>query len=89
MVTGLEVGHVLADGFHHTRRLMAQHGGQRIGVQAVDEVQVAVAQAGGGGADQHLAAARLRDVDVLDGHRLVGGVEDGGFHGQAPGRGAG
>jgi hypothetical protein len=43
---------------------------------AVDHVQVAVAHPGRHGADQHLAARRLVDLDGLDGHGLVDPVKD-------------
>ena len=60
--------------------LVAEDGGGRERVEAVDEVQVAVADAGGDGAHEHLAADGLVDVDVLDRERLVRTVEDGCFH---------
>ena len=47
---------------------------------AVDDVQIAVADAGGDGAHQHLAAPRLVDLDRLDRQRLVHLAKDGGCH---------
>ena len=64
--------------------LVAQHGGGGHDVVAVVEVDVGVADAAGGGADDHLLRARFAAVDVLDRERLVGGVEYGGLHGAPP-----
>jgi hypothetical protein len=50
------------------------------GVEPLDKMQIAVAQPGKGGAQQHLARLGLFDGDVLDGERLVRRVQDGGFH---------
>ena len=47
---------------------------------AVDHVQVAVTDAGGDGAHQHLAAPRLVDLHLLDGQRFVHLAEDGSGH---------
>jgi hypothetical protein len=44
-------------------------------------MQIGVAQAGKGGADQHLARTRLVDAHLFDGQRLVHLVQNGGFHG--------
>ena len=69
-----------ADRLDDAGRLVAEDGGRRERVEAVDEVQVAVADAAGDGAHEHLAPDGLVDVDVLDRERLVGAVEHGGFH---------
>ena len=69
-----------ADLLDDPRRLVAEDGGRGEGVEAVDEVQVAVADAGGDDAHEHLAARGLVDVDVLDRERLIGPVEHGSFH---------
>ena len=53
---------------------------EREAAAAVDDVQVAVADAGGDGAHQHLAAPRLVDVHLLDGQRFMHLAEDGGGH---------
>ena len=75
-------GDVLADRLDDAGALVAQHEGpiEREAAVAVDDVQIAVADAGGNGADQHLAAPRLVDVDLLDRQRLVHLAEDGGCH---------
>ena len=53
---------------------------EREAAVAVDHVQVAVADAGGDGAHQHLAAPRLVDLHLLDGQRFVHLAEDGSGH---------
>ena len=88
-VAGLDVAHVRPHRLHDARGLMAEHRGklgQRIG--AIDEVEVAVTDAAGDGAHQHLAPDRLVDVDLLDDERLVGPVKECCFHPCVPGRGA-
>ena len=62
--------------------LVAQHDRaveRRSAQLPIDDVQVAVAHAGGHGAHEHLAAPRLVDVDALDGQRFVGLAVDGGL----------
>ena len=49
-------------------------------------MQVAVAQTGIGGTQQHLVCLRLRDLESLDGQRLLGLVHDGGAHRLPPQR---
>jgi hypothetical protein len=44
--------------------------------KSVNDVQIAVAHAGGRGADQHLAAPRFVDVNSFDGQRLVDLAKD-------------
>ncbi len=50
--------------FDDAGRLMAEHGRQRMRVETLDEVQVAVADANCCGADQDLARTRSVDVDL-------------------------
>src|ERR1700761_1216347 len=49
-----------------------------IAAETVDHMQVAVADSGGDGANQHFAPLWLVDVDTLDGQRRVDLAEDGG-----------
>ena len=62
----LHRAHLRADLLDDAGALVAQHRRQRIGIGALDEVQVGVADAGGGGADQHLVRPGLADLHVLD-----------------------
>ena len=80
VVAGLDVGDVGADLLDDAGRLVAEHGGQRVRVQPLDEVQVGVAQPGAGRAHQHLARSWLAQADILDDQRLVHFVQDGGLH---------
>src|SRR5438067_7377307 len=59
---------------------MAEDDRGRGGVKPLDEMQIAVAQPGKGGAQQHLARAGLVDRNFFDCQRLVRRVQDGGFH---------
>ena len=80
VVAGLELRHVRADRLDEARRLVPQDGRRRKRVVAVDEMQVGMADTARHRAHQHLAPEGLGDVDLLDGQRLLGTVEDRGFH---------
>ena len=67
VVAGLHVGHLLADFLDDAGGLMPEHRGRGIRIEAVDEMQVAVAHAAGDGLEQNFAVLRLVDLDVLDG----------------------
>ncbi len=54
------------------RDLVSEHGRRGEGDLALDHVEVGVADAAGGDAHEHLAAARARDRDLLDLQRLTG-----------------
>src|SRR2546423_14184392 len=60
---------------------MAQHGRGRIGILALDEVQIAMAHAGRRGGDQHLMGAWLVDLDLFDDQRGRDALQDGCLHG--------
>ena len=66
MIARLDVVDRRPDRLDDAGRLVAEHGGARVRVLALHEVQVAVAQPGGDGADEHLARTGFVDVDVLD-----------------------
>ena len=80
-------GDIVAHRLDDAGALVAEHERaiERETAVAVDDMQVAVADAGGDGAHQHLAAPRLVDVDLLDGQRFVHLAKDGSghFHGGA------
>ncbi len=82
VIAGAQGRHLVADGLHHPGALVAEDEGlvERISPEAIDDVQVAVTDAGRHRAHEHLASPRLVDVDVLDRERRVHLPEDGGFH---------
>ena len=81
MVADAHAGDVGADRLDHPGALVTEHDRpvERPASDAVDDVQVAVADAGGDGAHQHLARHRPVEVDGLDGQRVVRLAEDRGF----------
>src|SRR5207245_3563927 len=78
--TGLDVGDLRPDLFHHSGRLVTEDGGSGVHVLALDEVEVAVAHTGRGRADQDLTGSGLADVDLVDLERRGDGAEQGSFH---------
>src|SRR5256885_16523111 len=73
VIAGPQRRDVGADHLHDAGALVAEHDGpiERPAPLAVDDVQVAVADAGGRRAHQDLAARRLVDLDGLDRERLL------------------
>ena len=80
VIAGLHVGHLLADFLDDAGGLVAEHGGRGVRVEAVDEMEIAVAYAAGDGFDQDFAVLRLVEFDVLDTEGHLGPVENCGFH---------
>ena len=80
VVAGLEVGDEFAGLFDDAGGLVAEDAGRVEGVEAFDEVEVGVADAGGGGLDEDFARAGLVDVDLFDREVLIRSVEHCGFH---------
>ena len=80
MIAGLDIGHAFADRLDDPRGFMTEHAGCRMRIEPLDKMQIAVAQPGKGGAQQHLAGTGLGERDLLDRQRLVRGMQDGGFH---------
>jgi hypothetical protein len=80
VVTGLEVADITADLLNYASRLMAHYGRRRMRVEAIHEVQIAMAYATGNGAHQDFALVRLVDSDIFDNKRMVGSVKNRGFH---------
>src|SRR3954451_21802836 len=66
MIAGLYIGDLVTDGLDHAGRFVAEHARRGIDVLALGEVEVAVAHAGGGRAEQHLMRPRLVDLDVFN-----------------------
>ena len=71
VVAGLYIGDVLADGLDHRGAFVAQDGGSDGWVEPLHEVQVGVAEAGVGGAQQDFAALGFFDLHVLNRQGLV------------------
>ena len=69
VIARLHVGDALADRLHHARPLVAEQGRALEREGPLHVVQIAVAQTGGGGADQHLARRGLVDPHLL--HRQL------------------
>ena len=71
MVADAHAGHVVADRLDHAGAFMAQHHRpvEWEPPEAVDDVQVGMADAGGDGAHQHLAAPGLVEIDSFDRQR--------------------
>src|ERR1700674_2169141 len=84
MVARLEVAHRLADCLDDSRCLVTEHRGGRMGVVAVDEMEVAVAYAARDCPQQHLAILRLVDIDIFDSEWLLWPMKHGGFHRGSP-----
>ncbi|MCY1293367.1 hypothetical protein D9M70_426260 [compost metagenome] len=80
VVAGPDRAHLGANLLDHAGGLVPQDGRHRIRIGAVQEMQVRVAHAHGGGAHQHFARARLADGNVFDHERGLGLMQDGGFH---------
>ena len=88
MIARLDRGHLGADRLDDPRTLVAEHDRpvERKSPLPVDDVQIAVTHPGRRGADQHLAAPRLVDLDRFDRQRLVHLAKDRGvdLHLSAP-----
>ncbi len=84
MIAGLDGRHLGADRLDDTGALMAQHDRpvEREPSDAVDDMQIAMAHAGRGGAHQDLARPWLIDLDLLDRQRCMHFAKYGssGFH---------
>jgi hypothetical protein len=80
MVAHLHMADIAADRLDHAGRLVAKHRRHRVGPGAVGEVEVGPAHARRGGADQHLARAGLRDLDLLDLQRRLRLSQDCSLH---------
>src|ERR1700751_2939836 len=80
VIAGLQVRDLRADFLDDAGRLVAEDGGGGPHVEAVDEMEIAVAYAAGDGADHDFALFGFVDIDLLDGEWLTGTVEDSSFH---------
>ena len=86
MVAGLEAGDRLAGGAHDAGALVAEHGGERHGLEiGVAAVLVGGAHAGGDDLDQQFVVARIVQIERFDGEGRVGLVHHrgGDLHGSS------
>src|ERR1700730_3381588 len=88
VIAGLDRRHIRADRLDDTCAFMAEHDRpvEREPSDTVDDVQIAVTDAGGRRADQHLAPPWLVDLNRLDRQRLLHLTKDGSLdlHGYPP-----
>src|SRR5215471_4429944 len=79
MIAGLDRCHVFADRLDNSGPFVAEDDRpiEREPPDAIDHVQIAVADAGCGGADEDLVPPRLVDLDRLDHERLMHLAKDG------------
>ena len=84
MVARLHVAHFRTDLLNDARRLVAEDGRRGTRVIAGDIVEVAAADAAGGGPNQDLVGFRVVDLDVFDAERRAHLVQNGGLHGGSP-----
>ena len=80
MIARLQIRDRLADLLDHAGGLMTEDRGRGKRIVAVHEMQVAVADARRGGAEQNFVVARIVDIDLLDRKRLFGSVKNCCFH---------
>ncbi|HEV3112581.1 MAG TPA: hypothetical protein VGY99_19005 [Candidatus Binataceae bacterium] len=80
VIAGLEIGNLAAHRLDNPGGFVTENHRRRHRNLALGDRQVAVADAGGYGADQHLIAAGLVDVHFLKGLGLAGLVKNGGLH---------
>src|SRR5277367_1523813 len=88
MVARLEISHRSADFLDDTCDLMAEHGGRRMGIKAVNEMEIAMAYATCHCPNQHLAIARRVELNLLDYERLIGPMKHRALHVQTSAFGA-
>ena len=81
-VAGRHVVHLTAHCFHRSSRLVSQEHRHGRGVKPFYEVEIAMANSRGAGADQDFSGAWRCDVNFLDLQWLVYLMQHGCFHGQ-------
>ena len=80
VIAGPHVADLLAHLFHDAGRLVAEHARRRHRQRALEHVQIAVADAAGARAHEHLARPGARELDVLDRERGLVRAHHGGLH---------
>ena len=72
MIARFYIGYILSDRFDHTGAFMTQNTGAGDGIQAFDEMQITVADAGIDRAHQHFPPRRLINFNFLNSQGLMG-----------------
>src|SRR6185295_11823933 len=80
VVARRDVAHVAADLFDDAGRLVAEDGRQRVRERSFEDVEIAVADPGGGAPDEYLARPGRADLDILDAERLADRTHHGRLH---------
>ena len=81
MIPRLHVADVAAHRFDDASGLVTEHGWKHVRIGSFHEMEVAVADPRRSRAKQHLARARLRNLDLLDDQGLADFAKDCGLHG--------
>ena len=84
VVARLEVSHSRANFLDHPCRLVAENCRGRMGIQSVHEMQITMAYAGRGGADQDFMFARIVDINLFNRQGLMGTTKNCRFHSFSP-----
>ena len=78
VIAGLDILYVLADALHHSRALVAEHGGGVAGgIGARGRVEIRVAHAAGDQSNEYLAGLGFRELDLLHLEQCAELLEDG------------
>ena len=80
MISRLHVRDVGANLFDYPRRFVPQHDGQAVGIEALDEMQIAMASTRSNGLYQNFPRPGFVDRDIFDGEWLADFVEYGRSH---------
>ena len=65
MVARFDVGDVTAHGFHHYGGFVPKHRWQRVGIRAILEVQIGVADASSHSAHEHFSGPWIAMLDIF------------------------
>jgi hypothetical protein len=80
VVTRLEIADAFADLLDYAGCFVAEDRWRTVRIETLDEMQIAVADAGRDRAHQDLVILRIIDIDLLDRQRLIGTMKYGGLH---------
>ena len=80
MISRLHVRDVGANLFDYPRRFVPHYDGQAVGIEALDEMQIAMANTRSNGPYQNFPRPGFVDRDIFDGEWLPDFAEYGGLH---------